>query len=272
MSVLLAIKRSLFGGDVVSPPQPHPEHHELPSEADKPEAPDLAALASAAPGLKLNLGCGFDLRPGWMNIDLHDFHKPDLVCDVTWLKPIEDNVAGYVVAQDVLEHIHRDRGLTALREWNRVTMLGGHLEIRVPDVLALADLMRRPDAQTPEQQAVYLQCLFGTQGYEGDFHLNGFTELSLRHALEQSGFELVSLQHQDEWLFVALARKVAHQPPEVLLRAEGDDAFLDQVYQAELGRAPDAEGRAFWLGRLQAQTPREVVLAAIRFAAKQAQA
>jgi len=50
------------------------------------------------PDLKLNLGCGYDYREGWLNVDLHDWHPADLFCDVTWLHSIQDGCAGYVLA------------------------------------------------------------------------------------------------------------------------------------------------------------------------------
>lgn len=225
---------------------------------------DHAALASAAGGLKLNLGCGFDLRDGWLNIDLNDFHSPDLVCDVTWLRTLDDHCAGYVLAQDILEHIHRDRCRTALHEWNRVLMMGGLLEVRVPNVIALADLMRQPERADPQGHAVLLQCMFGTQGYSGDFHLNGFTEISIRNNFAEAGFEMVSLRPRDEWLFEALGKKTDHRPPDAALRQDSDGDFLEQAYRDHLGRVADAEGKAFWMLRLADGAPREVVLSVIK--------
>lgn len=225
---------------------------------------DFAALATQAKGLKLNLGCGFDIREGWLNVDLNEFHKPDLVCDVTWLRTIDDNAAGYVLAQDILEHIHRDRCITALREWNRVLMPDGLLEVRVPNVIAIADLMRQPERANPQSHAVLLQCMFGTQGYSGDFHLNGFTEISLRDIVSEAGFEMVSLRPRDEWLFEALVRKIDHRPPDPALRQESDRGFVEKAYRDHLRRDADEEGRSFWLGRLASGAPREVVLAAIK--------
>ena len=250
MGVVAALKR-LAGS--APPPAPTPE----------PPAPDYDALAARAAGLKLNLGCGFDIRPGLMNVDINDFHKPDLVSDITWLKPVADRSAGFVLAQDVLEHIRRDQCMTALHEWNRVMMDGALLVIRAPDVLALADMLRAPERSSPEAQAFVLHQLFGAQGYEGDFHFNGFTDITIRDNLAQSGFEIVSLRHKDEWLFEVLAKKVRHAPPDPMLRIESNDEFLDAAYRARLGREPDVGGKAFWRGRLESGTPREVVLAAL---------
>ena len=205
-----------------------------------------------------------DFREGWVNIDLHSAHKPDIVADITDLKPLDDNYAGYALAQDILEHVPRDCCSTALREWNRVLKPGGLLEVRVPDVIALASLLQAPDRQTPKAQDTLLQCLFGTQRYNGDFHYNGFTELSLTQAFNEAGFEVVHIGHHDEWLFQAVARKVAHRPPEALLRIGGDEEFLDQAYRAILKREADPGGRAHFLEKLASGIARESILCVLR--------
>jgi hypothetical protein len=226
--------------------------------------PKPALPVPSVDGIKMNLGCGFDLRPGWMNIDLHGQHNPDLVCDATYLQPIEDNVASYVLAQDILEHIHRDRCISTLQEWNRVLKTGGLIEIRVPDVLAIARLMREPQSDTLEGHRKMLHCLFGTQGYEGDFHLNGFTERSLRDDLGQSGFQIERLIHKDEWLFEVIARKIEHCPPAAMLRSASDDEFLNLAYESIFGRPADDGGKAYFSKILASGTPREVVLSILR--------
>ena len=211
-------------------------------------------------GPKLNIGSGWDIREGWVNIDMHARHNPDIVADATKLSAIEDNYAGYAVAQDILEHIHRDRCLTALKEWNRVLRMGGLLEIRTTDVMEIANLMAQADRRTPEAHNILLQCMFGTQGYEGDFHLSGFTEIWLRDALEKAGFEVVYLGHYDQWLLDIVARKVMHSPPDPLIVSGDDAAFIEAAYQKLLGRDVDPGGKDYWLEQLKAGIPREVIM------------
>lgn len=271
MSIVSRLQQVLTPPKTYIPPPPvkaEPEPEAVPSAAadEEPIAEPVEALPTPPDGPWLNLGCGMDLRDGWVNIDLHDFHHPDIIADVTNLAPLSDNYAGYALAQDILEHVPRDCCSTALREWNRVLKFDGLLEVRVPDVLALARLLQEPDRQTPEAQDVLLQCLFGTQRYNGDFHYNGFTELSLTHALNDAGFEVVQITHHDEWLFQAIARKTAHCPPEALLRVSGDEAFVDQAYRSILCREADPGGRAHFLDKLASGIPREAVLAILRAA------
>jgi len=218
------------------------------------------SLPPSIDGPKLNLGCGLDIRPGWVNIDLHRFHNPDIVCDVTDLASISDQYAAFALAQDILEHLHRVRCMTALQEWNRVLKVGGRLEIRVPSVEGVIDLLRQPERRSYEHQMVLIQALYGTQSYNGDFHLNGFTEVTLRSQLESAGFEVEAITVKDEWLFEVVARKVDHRPPDPILRIKTDGDFVDAAYKKFLGRDPDDGGRHFFLKNLEDGNPREVIL------------
>ena len=58
---------------------------------------------------KVNLGCGFDKRKEYLNVDLNDFHSPDLVADVTKLEMLPENHFEEVLAIDILEHIERTK-------------------------------------------------------------------------------------------------------------------------------------------------------------------
>ena len=156
---------------------------------------------------KLNLGCGYDIRPGYVNVDFQDFHKPDLVGDVRNLPTLPSGHFEEIVAQDVLEHLPRLDTPVALAEWNRLLSIGGLLHIRAPNIVGLAQLCLSPERQSIEDQKLLVQCLFGTQAYNGDWHLTGFTEKLLRYYLEEAGFEVVKLDPRDIWLFETTGRK-----------------------------------------------------------------
>jgi predicted SAM-dependent methyltransferase len=161
---------------------------------------------------KLNLGCGWDIREGYLNVDLHDFHKPDLVADVTKLDFLPSGAYSEIIAQDVLEHLPRQSTVDVLRGWSRLLCVGGKLHLRVPSIIDLAKLMKLPENQTIERQELFVQCLFGTQAYTEDCHYTTFTELLLRHYLCEAGMVAETWGMRDGWLFEVDARKLDSPP------------------------------------------------------------
>ena len=87
--------------------------------------------------MKLNLGCGFDKRDGWLNVDSFAECDPDQMLDseqTPWDLP--DNAFEHVRLKHVLEHVGQDFTVFAavMREIYRVTAPGGLVEIHVPHV------------------------------------------------------------------------------------------------------------------------------------------
>lgn len=217
---------------------------------------------------RLNLGCGFDRREGYLNVDLQAFHEPDLIADVTRLPMLPDHFYEEIQAIDVLEHLPRISTEAVLKEWRRLLLPGGLLSLRVPSLEGLTELFRQSDSFDRHQEL--MQCLFGTQAYTGDFHLTSFTRVLLTTFLTRSGFSVLSWRLRDEWLFEVVAapsvregrddRSVAMDDrglEQLLSRcvASGTDdhQFLDAVYSLLLGRSPDPEGAAFYLHGLETQ-------------------
>ena len=156
---------------------------------------------------KLNLGCGFDIRSGYLNVDFQDFHNPDLVADIRKLDMLPSGFYEEITAQDCLEHFPRSDTEPALAEWSRLLKTGGHLKLRVPDLIGLLKLFSWESKQSVEDQKVLVQCLYGTQAYNGDWHLTGFTQILLEHYLEKAGFNNIQFERKDHWLFEVTCQK-----------------------------------------------------------------
>ncbi len=164
---------------------------------------------------KLNLGCGFDLREGYLNVDLQDFHRPDLVADVRDLSMLPSDSFDEVVAMDVLEHLPRSDTARALAEWNRVLRVGGLLRLETSDITACGRYLIEHDTATEHDGL--LARLFGTQGYTGDFHLAGFTDLSLAQVLHDAGFHRTVVGTKDGWLLTSVSEKTDGVPDPISL-------------------------------------------------------
>jgi predicted SAM-dependent methyltransferase len=85
--------------------------------------------------MKLNLGCGFDKRDGWLNVDNFAECAPDKLVDIEqtpWDLPTD----GFelVLMKHVLEHVGAtfDGFAAVMRELYRITEPGGIVEIHVP--------------------------------------------------------------------------------------------------------------------------------------------
>jgi len=79
---------------------------------------------------KLNLGCGTDIKPGWINLDSAALPGVDVVHDLENLPlPFRDGEFDEILCHDVLEHIHYP---PTLGDICRILKKGGKLTIRVP--------------------------------------------------------------------------------------------------------------------------------------------
>jgi GT2 family glycosyltransferase/predicted SAM-dependent methyltransferase len=103
---------------------------------------DPTTMAAAAPpsALHVQLGCGPNKLPGWVNIDAEPTYAPDIVWDLRQGVPLEPNSADVIYSEHFFEHIELNDGLTLLRSCLACLQPGGTMRIAMPD---LADAVRR---------------------------------------------------------------------------------------------------------------------------------
>ena len=80
---------------------------------------------------RLNMGCGLDIKPGYVNQDFLKSPGVDVVHDLNQFPyPFADNEFDEIYTSHVLEHL--DDLVKAMGELHRIIKPDGHLIIRVP--------------------------------------------------------------------------------------------------------------------------------------------
>jgi SAM-dependent methyltransferase len=146
---------------------------------------------------KLNLGCGFDKREGFVNADNFAACEPDVFVDLeTAPWPFADDAFEYILMKHVLEHVGAtfDSFKSVMRELYRITEADGIIEIHVPH--------------------------FRHDTYWSDpTHVRAFTPLT---------FEMMSKARNDQWI----AAKANYSMIAYALGVDFELAEASQVYDS----------------------------------------
>jgi len=152
---------------------------------------------------KLNLGCGDDVREGYINIDVRKRKGVDIVRDVTKTLPFKDKSCDEVLAQDILEHLIPQDQEKLLLEINRILVNNGKLVVRTPNIEAIWEQM----ADDPETRNLFLYGETTEQNIWG-VHKVGHTLLSLGTLFRLCGFKIKYYKIDNtNWLFELMKEK-----------------------------------------------------------------
>lgn len=81
--------------------------------------------------MRLNIGCGRDIREGYINLDYHMAEGVQIVHDLNkYPYPFKSNVFDEIIAYDIIEHIESPQHI--MNELFRILKKGGTLRIKVP--------------------------------------------------------------------------------------------------------------------------------------------
>ena len=154
---------------------------------------------------KLNLGCGDRKMHGFVNVDVREDIKPDVVCDITKISSKFKDV-DLIYACHVLEHFpwqpfvfQPTTYFDVLKDWRDALKEGGVLRLSVPDFDAACEhYIANKDLKTIRA------FLYGGQKYDYDFHYHCWTQETLTRDLLKVGFKSVKIYdwQQTEHFFV----------------------------------------------------------------------
>lgn len=144
--------------------------------------------------LKLYLGCGSNVKEGYLNVDQYVFAPNVINIDIFNL-PIENNTVDEIFTEHMLEHLSKYEVPQALKEWARVLKLDGKLVMNLPNLeWCLQQWLAKPEE---ERWGWQLDTIFGLQTHPGEFHKTGFTKPRLHQLLTGAGFKEIRIS--DYW-------------------------------------------------------------------------
>ena len=97
--------------------------------------PDEPLLRPSAGRVCLNLGCNQHPKPDHINVDAEAYPGVDVVADLEQHWPWDDNSIDYIIAEDLVEHLHNS--IFTMNEAWRVLKPGGIFHIWVPSTESL---------------------------------------------------------------------------------------------------------------------------------------
>ncbi len=178
---------------------------------------------------KLQLGAAENVRPGWLNTDLHGYgHGDELVyLDVRKHFPLPDASFDFISSEHMIEHLTYAEGQQCLRECLRLLRPGGRIRVATPSLERLAALY---DPEPTDLQRRYVCWAVDTLAPEADAQLPGvvvnnffrswghrfiYDPETLRHALTSAGFveiEECRVGESSHSELAGLERHLAEQP------------------------------------------------------------
>lgn len=157
----------------------------------------------------LHVGCGpNDIRNttrgfqggGWKEIrfDIDPGARPDVLGSMTDMSTVPDASVDAVYSSHNIEHVYRHEVPLVLRNFRRVLKPGGFALVICPDLravceLVMEDLLLEPAYHSPAGPVSPHDMLYGhndeiAKGHLFMAHRCGFTEHTMRQALEEAGF------------------------------------------------------------------------------------
>lgn len=152
--------------------------------------------------MRLNLGCGNDIRSGYLNIDRSppgqappDVYRQGDIGSLDWLA--EDNTVNEIIALDCLEYLPANAVKQALINWVQKLTAKGTLKILVPDCHAVAKAFAQGQFNLQE----YSRITFGTQ--EGnDNRLSIIDAATLFSTLQEIGLTISLKRYEGIAIYV----------------------------------------------------------------------
>lgn len=92
--------------------------------------------------IKLQLGCGERILPGWLNADIY---RGDIYIDITKILPLADSSVSRIYSHHLIEHVGLSQLVSLFKEMFRILKPGGRIRLVTPDLKKLIYIYQHPE-------------------------------------------------------------------------------------------------------------------------------
>lgn len=173
---------------------------------------------------RLNLGCGHNALPGWLNVDLEGGRHGTTYMDALRPYPLPDSSLDAILCEHLIEHLPIEGGRFLLGEAYRVLKPNSAIRIVTPDLESLARMCVNGPSEAERRYLDFVAKLHGREDIEPSDALNYifydyghrhiYTAARLRDTMAAAGFVEIT------------ETRAAHPQREIFLGAEGHPGFM----------------------------------------------
>lgn len=141
--------------------------------------------------IKLNLGCGPDVKDGFINIDLCPLDSRVIVQDIKNLSFDEESV-DEIYAKDIIEHMSLEETKDAIKNWSKICKKGAKLYIQT---ICWDSIIKAYYANVWDLETVIYMLFAGRNWVDGiskseDFHKSVYSLELLHKILDENNFSI----------------------------------------------------------------------------------
>jgi predicted SAM-dependent methyltransferase len=143
--------------------------------------------------IKLNLGCGPDIKDEFINIDLCALDSRVIVQDIKNLS-FENESVDEIYAKDIIEHMSLDETKNAIKNWSKICKKGAKLFIQT---ICWDSIIKAYYANVWDLETVIYMLFAGKNWVDGiskneDFHKSVYSLDLLHKILDENNFLIES--------------------------------------------------------------------------------
>lgn len=142
--------------------------------------------------MKINLGCGEDIKEGYINIDIRNLPGVDVVADVRKL-PFSKGSIDEIIALDIYEHISHNESQRMLVHWVSILKEGGLLFIKGPCINRMIQYFITENLDNNNTNLdnieMYISAIFGYQDHSENVHRTIIHPELMYYYLRQAGIK-----------------------------------------------------------------------------------